>query len=145
VVRATVAEDPPASLGIPYHLLTASTIVVGVEPVLEGDPGDGLHPLVVRVKFLERAVGVGPADAAGAEDLVQSLDDGWRLGSLDAGQLEAAAGVAAERLRREGGLDGLYLILGQYLYTFLNGLAVLCPLDPETKKGPLPGMGTALR
>jgi hypothetical protein len=145
VVRATVAEDPPASLGIPYHLLTASTIVVGVEPVLEDDPGDGLYPLAVRVELLERAVGVTLADATGAEDLVQSHDDDWHLDGLDAREFEASAGVAAERLRREGGLDGLYLILGQYLYTFLNGLAVLCPLDPETKKGPLPGMGTALR
>jgi len=46
-----------------------------VEAILEGDLGDDLRPPVVGVQFLKRAVDVAPADAAGAEDLVQPLDD----------------------------------------------------------------------
>jgi hypothetical protein len=46
-------------------LLTASTIVVGREPVLEGDLDDGLHPLIVGVRFLEWAVDVVSAGAIG--------------------------------------------------------------------------------
>ena len=75
---------------------------------------------------------------------VRPLDDGWRLGSLDTGQLEAAAGVAAQRLRWEGGLEGLDLILSQYIDISLNELAGLCALGREMHKGPLPGMGTTL-
>jgi hypothetical protein len=65
VVRAAIAEGP---------------VVGGREAILEGDLGDDLRPPVVGVQLLERAVGIAPADAAGAEDLVQPLDDGWRLG-----------------------------------------------------------------
>jgi hypothetical protein len=125
-------------------LIAAGAVVGGWEVELGGDLGDNLRPAVVGVQLLERAVGIPPADAAGAEDLVQPLDDGWRLGSLDTGQLEAPAGVAAQRLRREGGLEGLDLILSQHLDTSWNGWAGLCPLVGETQKGPLPGMGTAL-
>ena len=64
---------------------------------------------MVGVQLLELAADVVPADAAGAKNLVQPLDDGWRLGSLDTGELEAAAGVAAQRLRREGGLKGAWI------------------------------------
>ena len=104
MVRATIAEGPIVGLGIPHYLIAASAIVGGGEAVLEGNLGDDLRSPVVGVQLLEWAVGIAPADAAGAEDLVQPLDDGWRLGGLDAGQLEATAGVAAQRLRREGGL-----------------------------------------
>ena len=144
VVRAAIAEGPVVGLGIPHDLVTTCTIVGGREAVLEGNLGDDLRSPVVGVHLLGRAVGIAPADAAGAEDLVESPDDGWRLGSLDAGELEAAAGVAAEGLGWEGGLEGLDLILGQYIDTSLNGWAGLCPLVGETKKGPLAGMGTAL-
>jgi hypothetical protein len=83
-------------------LVTASTIVVGGEPVLEGDLDDGLHPPVVAVQPLERAVGITPADATGAEGLVEPVDDGWRLGGLDMGEFEAPAGVAAQGLSYDG-------------------------------------------
>jgi hypothetical protein len=54
-------------------------LLVAGEAVLEGDLGDDLHAPVVGVKFPERAVGVSPADATRAEDLVEPLDDGSRL------------------------------------------------------------------
>jgi hypothetical protein len=47
--------------------------LVAGKPALESDLGDDPCPAVVRVQLLERAVGIAPADAAEAEDLVEPL------------------------------------------------------------------------
>jgi hypothetical protein len=118
VVDADVRRqpDPMMPAWALLHLAAASAVVGGGEAVLEGDLGDGLHPPVVRVQFLERTVGAAPTDAAEADDLAESLDD---EGGADGGQLETSAGIAAQRLRGEWRLDGLDLILSQHIYTTL--------------------------
>jgi hypothetical protein len=80
------------------------THCLALQPILLGAP-------VVRADLLERRVDVAPADAAATEDLVEPLDD---EGSFDRGQLETTAGIGAQRLGWEWGLDRLHLILGQH-------------------------------
>ena len=46
------------------------------EAVLKSDLGDDFHAPAVGLHLVKRAVDVPPANAAGAEDLVQPLDDG---------------------------------------------------------------------
>jgi len=70
-----LAERPTVGLGVPHELVTVSALVGGIEAVLEGDFGDDLRSSVVGVQFLEPAMDIPPADAAEAEDSVQSLDD----------------------------------------------------------------------
>jgi hypothetical protein len=106
-----VAERPVVRLSISHDPVAPYTVVGGVVAVLQRHLGDDLRAPVVHVDLFKRAMGITPADAAGSEDLVEPLDD---ESGLDTGQLEATAGIGAQRFGWEGGLDGLHLILVQH-------------------------------
>ena len=99
---------PVVGLCVPYDATAACVSVV-----LQRDLGDDL-----AVDLLEWGVGEAPACAAVTEDFVQALDD---VGGFDRYELEAAAGISAQRFGWERCLYCLDLFCAKHICLLLAG------------------------